>query len=105
MSERPGKQQRKEMLYAVRAKQRADARAKLPMSDELMRSMFDMLGAELPRVGCQHTLRLVEAWAVGNQVDPGMLVAWCRDNDGFCDCEVLANCERHWQDATHDVNW
>ena len=105
MSERPDKQKRKEMLHALRAKERADARTKLPMPDELMKSMFDMLDLELPRVGCNHTLRLVEAWALANHVDLGKLLAWCRDNGGFCDCEVLTNCEEHWQNATHDVSW
>jgi hypothetical protein len=105
MSERPDKQKRKEMLHAIRAKERAEARAKLPMSDELMKSMFDMLDNDFPRVGCNHTLRLVEAWAAANQVDVNKLTAWCRDNGGFCDCEVLANCEEHWQNAVRDVNW
>ena len=105
MSERLEKQKRKEILSAIRATERAKARAKLPMSDELMKSMFDMLDVEFPRVGCNHTLRLVEAWALANHVDVNKLIAWCRDNGGFCDCEVLANCEEHWQYAMHDVNW
>ncbi len=34
-----------------------------------------------------------------NAVDPG---AWLDDNGGFCDCEVLANCEQNFDDAMHD---
>ena len=58
-----------------------------------------------PRQGCDHTLRLVEAWAAANNVDFGKLAVWCRENGGYCDCEVLANCEQQWQDAIRDVNW
>lgn len=105
MSERPDKQQRKELLHSIRAKQRAEARAKLPMSDELMQALFDSLDAQLGRAGCDHSLRCVEAWAAENQVDVSKLLEWCRDHGGYCDCEVLANCEQQWEDAIHDVDW
>ena len=75
------------------------------MADELMQAMFDRLDAELTDAGCDHSLRFVEAWAAENEVEVNNLTEWCRENGGYCDCEVLANCKEHWQDAIHDVDW
>jgi hypothetical protein len=104
MSERPDKQSRKEQLDRWRSQQRANARAKLPLPDAQMQAMFDMLDAALSARGCDHTLRLVREWAEQQRVSFDALAAWCHENGGHCDCEVLANCEQQWRDANHDVN-
>src|SRR4030095_13257131 len=103
MPDRPDKQSRKDKLHALRSQQRAPARAALPMDDAKMKAMFDMLDAALTQRGCDHTLQLVQEWAMQQGVDFAAPSAWCRANGGHCDCEVLANCEERWQDATHDV--
>jgi hypothetical protein len=105
MPDRPDKQGRKDKLHQWRALRRAAAREKLPLSGEQMRAMFDMLDTALPGSGCDHTLRLVREWAGKRGVPFEGLAAWCHDNGGNCDCEVLANCEERWRDAGHDVNW
>jgi hypothetical protein len=40
-----------------------------------MQVMFDMLDVEFPRKGCDHTLRLTQAWLVSNgpPVEPVIL--------------------------------
>ena len=63
MANRPDKEDRKAKLHQWRAQQRADARLKLPLSDEQMKALFDMLDSSLNERGCDHTLRLVRAWA------------------------------------------
>ena len=35
---------------------------RLPLSEPQMQTLFDMLDAELPLQGCDHTLRLVRRW-------------------------------------------
>lgn len=105
MPDRPDRQSRKDKLHAWRAKQRAAARAKVPLPDEQMRAMFDMLDSALPRRGCDHTLRLVRQWAAENGLPFDAIAAWCHDNGGYCDCEVLANGEQRWRDANQDVDW
>ncbi len=52
-----------------------------------------MLDEELPAQGCDHSLRLVRAWAAEYDLPTETLVDWCRENHGYCDCEVLANSE------------
>jgi hypothetical protein len=105
MADRPDKRNRKEALDRWKAQQRAAARSKLPLPDPQMQSLFDMLNAELPRRGCDHTLRLVREWCARNGVSAESVEAWLHDNGGHCDCEALANAEPAWKDATHDVDW
>lgn len=105
MSERPDKRKKKELLDRWKAGERAGARAKLPLPDEQMRALFDMLDEQLPRQGCDHTLRLVGRWLHDNELPVKRVEEWLRENGGHCDCEALANSEQAWRDATHDVNW
>ena len=103
MAHKPDKQTRKAKRNQWRAEQRDAARAALHLPDERMQAMFDMLDAALPVRGCDHTLRLVREWAQQQAIAFDVLQAWCRENGGYCDCEVLANCEDCWLDAKHDV--
>jgi len=105
MADRKDKRSRKEALDRWKAEQRAAAREKLPLTDDQMRAMFDVLDIEFPRRGCDHTLRLTRAWLESKGLPVEKVVAWLNDNGGFCDCEALANAEQAWQDAIHDVNW
>jgi hypothetical protein len=82
MAERPDKQRRKEMLDQWKARQRATARASLPLPKERIQALFDMLDAELPRCGCDHSLRLVRRWLQGQQLPTEQVEAWLHDNGG-----------------------
>ena len=104
MADRPDKRRRKELLDQLRAAQRAASRAALPVPDAQMQALFDMLDHELPRHGCDHTLRLTRHWLVAQNLDDESVVRWLRDHGGFCDCEALANAEQCWRDAIHDVD-
>jgi hypothetical protein len=64
-----------------------------------MKKLFDMLDTELPRVGCNHTLRLVSQWCKSQAIPFAKVEGWLWDNGGYCDCEALANAEEAWQDA------
>jgi len=105
MAERPDKRRRKEALDQWKAQQRAAARAKLPLPDSQLKAVFDMLGVELARQGCDHSLRLVRHWLEGNGLPVDRVEEWLHANGGHCDCEALANAEQTWRDAIHDVNW
>jgi hypothetical protein len=105
MAERPDKRRRKEALDRWKAQSRAEARAKLPLPDDQLRALFDMLDGELPRRGCDHSLRLVRDWLLERGLPVEPVEAWLLDNGGCCDCEALANAEPAWQDAVHDVKW
>jgi hypothetical protein len=94
------KADKKARLKAWRDEQRDKARALLPLPDEGMKALFDMLDEQLPKTGCDHTRRLTEEWlrTLGHPVEK--VNVWLDENGGFCDCEVLANAEQAWQAAT-----
>ena len=103
MAERPDKQRRKEMLKQVKAQQRSAARDKLPLPNEQLRALFDMLDVELPAHGCDHTLKIVRRWLQERRIPEDSVVEWLNENGGYCDCEALNNAEQAWEDAIHDV--
>jgi uncharacterized protein DUF2695 len=105
MGDRKDIQSRNEALDRWKADQRAVARAKVPLPNDKMKALFDMLDVELPRQGCDHTLRLTRAWIEANGLTAEPIVAWLQENGGYCDCEALANAEEAWEEANHDVNW
>jgi hypothetical protein len=93
------KRRKKEMRKRWREGQRAQIRAELPMPFDGIRAMFDMLDAELPRQGCDHTRRLTQRWLEDGGHDTEAVLAWLDDHGGYCDCEVLANVEQHFEEA------
>ena len=95
------KHRRKELKRQWREGQRAEARAELPLEIDELKTMFDMLDAELPRHGCDHTRRLTRRWLEGRGHDAEPVFAWLDQHGGCCDCEVLANVEQHVDDAMH----
>jgi hypothetical protein len=100
VGDHPDKRNRKASLAGWKAQQRAAARAKLPLPDDQMRALFDMLDAELPRRGCDKSLRLVREWCGRLGLPFGPVDACLLDNGGCCDCEALANAEQAFQEAT-----
>ncbi len=105
MPKRPDKQARKVALDKWKADGRAAARAALPLGRDQMQALFDWLDREVPRQGCDHTLRLTEQWLREGGHDEESVVAWLRDNSGYCDCEALVNAEQNWLDAIYDVDY
>jgi hypothetical protein len=91
------------MLREVKAQRRATARNKLPLSNDQLRALFDILDIELPARGCDHTLNIVRQWLQERGIPEASVVEWLRENGGYCDCEALANAKQAWDDAIHDV--
>jgi hypothetical protein len=94
------KPDKKAHLKAWREQEGDVARARLPLDDTEMQALFDMLNKLLPQKGCDHTRRLTDGLLRerGHAMDP--VYRWLDDNGGFCDCEVLANTEEAWRQAT-----
>lgn len=89
----------KRMKTQWRDQQRKAALAALPLSVSELRAMFDMLDAEFPRQGCDHTRRLTRTWLESRGHDVARVFAWLDTQGGFCDCEILANVEEKLDDA------
>jgi len=102
MNDRPDKHHRKETLRLIRERQRAEARAALPLADGELRAMFDELDRELPIHGCDRTRRLTLSFLERRGLRAEAVLPWLDDNGCFCDCEILANVEERWFDCRED---
>lgn len=93
-------EQKKKRKAQVRNQQRKAALAALPLPVAELKALFDMLDAELPVKGCDHTRRLTQAWleTLGHPVES--VFAWLDTQSSYCDCEILANVEERVNDAT-----
>jgi hypothetical protein len=102
MADSQDKQNRKAALSRWKAQQRAAARAKLPLPVGEMQALFDRLAIELPRHGCDHSLRLVRQWCDSQGITFGPVDAWLLANGGCCDCEALANAQQAFREAIRE---
>ena len=82
-----------------REHQRSSARAAFPVAPAELKALFDYLDAELPSMGCDHSRRITETWIRLHDHDAQAVLTWLDDHGGFCDCEVLLNCEQSFDEA------
>ena len=98
MGDKSEKERRKQLLNQVRQKEREDFDKSLPMSRDNFKKLFDYLDVELSKNGCNRSNTLTRSFLnhtkIGN-VD-GVL-DWLSENGGYCDCEILANCEDQFE--------
>ena len=93
------KQRKRALKQAVRKARRADLAASLPTDPETMAGLFDFLDDQLSEGQCEHNLGLTRRWCQSKGIDEPAVVAWAESHGGFCDCEVLANCEQVFEEA------
>jgi hypothetical protein len=91
---------KKQLKTQYREQRRKAALAALPLPVGELKAMFSMLEAEFPQQGCDRTRRLTEEWLRNRGHDVRAVFAWPDGNGGYCDCEVLANCEEEVREAT-----
>jgi len=91
---------KKQLKDQWREQQRRAALTALPLPVPELKAMFDMLDAELPRKGCDHSRRLTHAWLASRGHEVQRVLTWLDTQGGYCDCEILANVEERVGDAT-----
>ena len=93
------KTSQKAKLQAWKDSERQKSRDKLPFSDATLESFFAELETLVDLHGCAHTTVNSQS-AIGrlelSPADGNALLAWCVENGGFCDCEILSNSQDHW---------
>ena len=82
---------------AMRERADSDWDEHMVLEPAQLKSLLDHLDAELPRSGCDDTLRLTPDWARRHGVDPDALEASVVHFGGGCDCEVAANVDPETQ--------
>lgn len=70
----------------------------IPISLLDLGDLFDFLDVHLTEAGCDHTLDGTRGFLEKRGLSAGKIIPWLADNNGYCDCEVLANVEDPWID-------
>jgi hypothetical protein len=68
-----------------------------PMPKEILTSFFNYLDQQLTEQGCDDTLRFTKEFAEEHQLAFGAIRVWLSNYGGYCDCEVSANVEEHFE--------
>lgn len=91
------KARRKEIREQLRATEKAEFEQSLPMSRDKFKSLFDYLDLALGEETCNddHTISIRFLNLIGEDED--VVIPWLIDNDGYCDCETLANVEEKFE--------
>ena len=91
MESKVSKAKRKAIRDALRLRERRDAEAKLPAPKSVLKELFEWVDAKIEEEGCDHTLRHTASFLNDRNLPDKEVVAWLREEGGYCDCEVVAN--------------
>ena len=96
------KSEKRRRLNDWKAQQKERARADFPLPETELDQLFDHLDQELRQTPCDHSLRLTRQWMAKADHSPEQVVPWLNEHGGYCDCEVLANVEDHFEQNRAD---
>ena len=91
-------EQRQALKKMVRAQERAKARARFPLPDDVLQALFAAVEKHVAESGCDDTRGFTEEWLGTRGHDTEAVLAWLATAGGYCDCEVVANAMPHWAD-------
>ncbi|HEX8455832.1 MAG TPA: DUF2695 domain-containing protein [Pyrinomonadaceae bacterium] len=92
------KDQRKAIRDELRRRERADAEVNIPLSKSELKQLFDWVNAKLEEAGCDDTLKHSISFLRQHDIAEDGVVAWLKEEGGYCDCEVIANVEDRWRE-------
>jgi hypothetical protein len=92
------KDRRKAIRDELRRRERAGVEAKAPLSKPKLKQLFGWVDIKLGKAGCDDTLKHSIPFLRVRGVAEDEVVAWLKEEDGYCDCEVIANVEDRWRE-------
>ncbi len=97
MSGQSEKDERKEILRQLKAKEKENFDNSLPMGRAIFQELFAHLDENLGDE-CDHSLTMTTEFLKEKGIENiDKVVEWLNDNDGYCDCEVLMNVEEKFE--------
>ncbi|MCU1333870.1 MAG: Protein of uncharacterized function [Candidatus Angelobacter sp.] len=87
------KAKRQAIKQALRQAEQERFRATLPLSPELLGTMFDFVDQQLAQNECDNTFEYLFHFLSEHQIEANAVVHWLENLGGYCDCEILANVE------------
>lgn len=95
MSNEDKKEKRRDIKRKLREDERQRQLGEIPLSEAVLRQLFDYVDSELKNTDCDHTLRYAIAFLEKSAVTHvDEVISWLNENGGYCDCEVIANVEQ-----------
>jgi hypothetical protein len=92
------KERRKQIMNDLRQKEGEEFEASLPLSRDTFKQLFDYLDTELTSKGCDNTSLLTQNFLEQQEIrNIDAVLTWLCEYGGYCDCEVLANVEQHFE--------
>jgi hypothetical protein len=84
---------RRQLRDAYKNAERTARAALLPLNKGDLGDLIDFVDAYVVAEGCDHTRRFTERWATERQIALDRLAEGLEEFGGFCDCEVVMNCD------------
>ena len=91
------KKRRRELLADFKAQERANFRAAMPISAEILRELFFFIEREMGKTGCNHCPTAARKFLKSHDLNEKSILDWLGEHGGFCDCEILANVREKWE--------
>ena len=103
MPSKADKQKRRAIVREIRSKEFSEAEARMPISKNDLRDLFEMLDGTLYeereggiRCRCDHTLHHTREFLRSHALVEDVIVKWLGEYGGYCDCEVAGNVSNYW---------
>lgn len=87
---------KKDKKKVWKEEQKRNARSAFPLPETELTKLFNFVGSELEKHGCDHTHTLTSIWINNEGLSSAELLSWLEDTGGYCDCEVAANSYDHF---------
>ncbi len=87
------KEEKKRLLKNWKDSEKQKFEDSLPMSREQFRELFDYLDEQLESNGCNRDFTWTTKFLNAHQIPPAPVIAFLKENGGYCDCEALMNVE------------
>ncbi|MCF0068892.1 DUF2695 domain-containing protein [Dyadobacter sp. CY261] len=89
---------RKQLKNDFRQKARDAFENSLPMTRTEFRELFDYLDEKLNKQECDNQNTLSKKFLEDNGItNTNSVLEWLAEKGGYCDCEILANVEEHFE--------
>jgi hypothetical protein len=85
------KEKRNTLKKSYKTNEREKILSNLPVSLELLKSLFNWVGNQLEKQDCDQTFKFTQNFIEQNNLPEDTLLEWLQNQGGYCDCEVLGN--------------
>lgn len=94
MPDKQEKERRRQLMNEIAQKQKIDFENNLPMEREKFIGLFNYLDEKLSETDCDDTNKMTKEYLEKTgQSNIESILNWLAENNGCCDCEILANVE------------